>query len=372
MTLPDWQSGPANRWAFQHVDEIVPCLPMSRGTGPVLELNDAPTVVGDWVDDFVEGSFTDGLIVLRGRDVLYERYLNDMTPATRHLLQSVSKSLTSAIVGRYVVDGSLLVHEVISAYIPELEGSAYGDATVRHLLDMLVAVQYDEEYANPDSEVQRHERAGGWRSPLPGDPADTYQFLPTLQKSGEHGRTFAYCSADTDVLAWVLERITGQTFVDLLTSDLWSLLGAEHDAYVSIDSAGFGMASGGICVTLRDLARFGRVVLDDGVGPAGDVVTPAAWLADARRGGDRAAAAASMGTVHPKGSYRNQFWVTGDDHGCFYGVGIYGQYVWMDPVSDVVLAKLSSLPEADSDSDWQEHVEFFARLSHGLRQPAPR
>ena len=367
MTLPDWQSGPANRWAFQHVDEIVPCVPISRGSGPVLALNEAPHPLGDWVDVFVEKSYTDGLLVLHGRDVLYERYLNDMTPTTRHLLQSVSKSLTSAVFGRYVENGSVLVDALASTYVPELAGSAYGDATVRHLLDMTVAVKYDEEYANPDSEVQRHERAGGWRTPLPGDPADTYEFLPTLQKSGEHGRTFAYCSADTEVLAWILERVSGRTFVGLLASDLWTRMGAEDDAYVSVDPAGFGMASGGICVTLRDLARFGRMVLDDGVGPDGAEVTPAAWLADVRGGGDPAAAAGSFGTVHPGGSYRNQFWITGDSHGCFYGVGIYGQYVWMDPASDVVIAKLSSLPVADADADWADHIAFFTRLSHGLR-----
>ena len=86
MTLPDWQSGPANRWAFQHVDEIVPCLPMSRGSGPVLELNEAPQPLGDWVDAFVEESYTDGIIVLRGRDVLVralpERHdADDQAPA---------------------------------------------------------------------------------------------------------------------------------------------------------------------------------------------------------------------------------------------------------------------------------------------------
>lgn len=366
MTIPDWQSGPSNRWSFQHVDEIVPCVALPRGEGPVLELHDAPLPLGPEVGDFLDRSYTDGFIVIRGHDVLYEQYLNGMTATTRHLLQSVSKSMCSAVFGQYVATGVVVVDEPVSRDIPELTDSAYGDATVQQVLDMTVAVRYDESYANPDSEVQTHERVGGWRSAIPGDPVDTYSFLATLKKSGEHGKTFFYCSANTDVLAWVLERVTGRGFADILTTDLWARIGAEHDASVTIDASGFPMANGGINVTLRDLARFGRVLLDRGAGPDAQTVIPTAWIDDTRRGGDRDAAAAEMGNVHPAGSYRNQFWISGDSHGCFYGVGIYGQYVWMDPASDVVVAKMSSLPEADDAAAWAEHVGCFGRLTHGL------
>jgi len=369
MTIPDWQSGPSNRWSFQHVDEIVPSVALSRGQGPVLELVEAPATLGPDADGFLDRSYTDGIIVLRGREVLYERYLNGMTPTTRHLLQSVSKSVCSAVFGQSVGSGAVSVDEPVSRYVPELAESAYGDATVQQVLDMTVAVQYNEDYTNPDSEVQTHERAGGWRSSRPGDPVDTYAFLATLKKSGEHGKTFSYCSANTDVLAWILERVTGRRFADVLATDLWAKIGAEHDASVTVDASGFPMANGGMNVTLRDLARFGRVVLDGGTGPDGQTVVPPGWVADTRRGGDRAAAAESMGDVHPDGSYRNQFWMSGDHHGCFYGIGIYGQYVWMDPASDVVVAKMSSLPEADSDANWAEHVAFFDHLTHGVLAP---
>ena len=119
-------------------------------------------------------------------------------------------------------------------------------------------------------------------------------------------------------------------------------------------------------MTLRDLARFGRVVLDGGIGPEGSILIPPAWIADTRRGGDPAAAAATMAGVHPNGSYRNQFWISGDRRGSFYGVGIYGQYLWLDPAADLVVAKLSSLPAADATGDWVEHLSFFGRLSQGL------
>ncbi len=366
VTLDNWQEGPGNRWAFQHVDELVATAAVSRGAGPVLELSDGGPLVVPGLDDFLERSFTDGLIVMRGHEVVLERYLNGLTPSTRHLLQSVSKSMCSAVVGQYVATGALDVDQTVGHYLPELSGSAYGDATVQQTLDMTVAVQYDETYEDPRSEVQAHERAGGWRTPLDRDPDDTYTFLAGLRQSGDHGRVFQYCSANTDVLAWLVERVAQRPFVDVWSSDLWSRIGAEHDAYVTVDATGFPMANGGMCVTLRDLARFGRVVLSGGIGPGDTPVIPSEWVADIRRGGDPAAAVDSMKDAHPHGSYRDQFWITGDEHGCFYGVGIFGQYVWMNPDTDVVVAKLSSLPDADDTANWVEHVAFFDRVSAGL------
>jgi CubicO group peptidase (beta-lactamase class C family) len=278
----------------------------------------------------------------------------------------VSKSMCSAVFGRYVASGQVSVDATVGQYLPELIGSAYGGATVQQVLDMTVAVRYVEDYEDLDSEVAEHERVGGWRAARDGDPPDTYSFLAKLQASGEHGKVFSYCSANTEVLAWLLERVTGQPFARLLTTDLWAQIGAEFDASVTVDRAGFPMASGGINVTLRDLARFGRVILDGGIGPNGGSVIPADWIADTRRGGDPDAASDSLGVVHPGGSYRNQFWISADADGCFYGVGIYGQYVWMNPATDVVIAKVSSLPLADDDGVWAEHVAFFDGLSHGV------
>ena len=105
-------------------------------------------------------------------------------------------------------------------------------------------------------------------------------------------------------------------------------------------------------------------LLDGGVDPDGGSVIPGEWIIDTRRGGDPNAASESLGAVHPGGSYRNQFWISADADGCFCGIGIYGQYVWMNPTSDVVIAKVSSLPLADDDDAWAEHVAFFDDLSH--------
>ena len=265
--------------------------------------------------------------------------------------------------GQFVASGAIDVGALVAHYLPELADSAFGDATVQQVLDMTASVQFDEAYDDPSSEVQTQDRVAGWRTPRSGDPVDSYAFLATLRKAGPHGVLFSYCSANTDVLAWILERVTGRPYGELLSANLWAQLGAEHDGFVTVDRSGFPMANAGVCGTLRDLARFGRMVLDGGTGPQGMAVVPQDWIADIRRGGDPTAAAGAMGGVHPMGSYRNQFWISGDADGSFYATGIHGQYVWMNPNADMVVVKLSSLPEADSPEDWAQHIEFFEKLA---------
>ena len=239
VNLDNWQEGPANRWAFQHVDALMRTTDISRGTMPVREFADERQPVPTEFDDFLLQTCTDGLLVLKGSTVVIEHYANAMEASTRHLLMSVSKSLCSAIFGQYVATGAINCNDQVSHYVPELEGSAYSDATVQQVLDMTAAVQFDETYVDPKSDVQTQDRVAGWRSPLPGDPVDSYAFLATLQKSGVHGEVYEYCSANTDVLAWILERVSGSRYAELLTSKLWSRLGAEYDAYVTVDNSGF-------------------------------------------------------------------------------------------------------------------------------------
>jgi len=363
ITADSWQEWPHNRWAFHHIDEVLRTAVVPRGKGPELELTDGVPLDVPGLDDELRARSTDALLVLRGCEIRLERYLNGMQRDTRHLLMSVSKSLTSAVFGQYVARGEIDVHKPVAAYVEALAASAYGDATVQQTLDMTVAVAYDETYDDPDSEVQRHDRSALWRTRRPGDPSGVREFLTTLRKDGEHGRVFRYCSANTDVLAWILEELTGRPFSELLATDLWAPLGAEADAVATVDAEGFVYANAGICTTLRDLARFGRMVLDGGVGAYGHPVVPRAWIDDVRKGGVPGTDVSAMPASLPNGSYRNQFWLSGDEHGCFFGVGIYGQYVWMNPMTDTVVATFSALPTADDDAAFAAHVDLLHRLS---------
>jgi 6-aminohexanoate-oligomer exohydrolase len=360
MTLDNWFTSQANRWSFLHVDEIVATTVVSRGEGPVLTLTDGEAAIVPGLDEFLERSCTDGFLVLRGREMVIERYFNELEPSTPHLLMSVSKSLCSAVVGQYVASGQIDVDALVPHYLPELADTAYGDATVQQVLDMTISVATDDSYDDVST------RVAGWSTPRPGDPADTYALIATLRRAGEHGRTFAYFNNNTDVLAWMLERTSGRGYADVLARDLWSRIGAEHDAYVTVDSAGFPCTYGGVCATLRDLARFGRAVLDGALPGHGHGLIPAGWIADIRRGGNKEVADEFLGGLHPDGSYRNQFWNPGDERGSFYAAGAHGQYVWMDATADVVIAKLSTLPEAADMDDWRQHIAFFEALCRTL------
>ena len=364
MTADSWQEWPHNRWAYQHIDEVLTTATVSRGSGPVWALSGGDSLELPELERELEGLSTDGLLVIRGREIVVERYLNGMTPSTRHLLQSVTKSMCGVVVGRLVEAGTIDVSAPLSVYVPALRGSAYADATVQQALDMTVAVEYDETYQDPESEVSRHDRSSGWKAPREGESGTISDFLTTLRKNGEHGRVWQYCSANPDVLAWVLEEVSGLRFPELWSRELWAPMGAEFDSFMTVDSDGFSLASGGGCVTLRDLARFGRLFLEDGVGADGSQVIPRSWIADVMNGRDSHADFTTMpASMGSNAAYRDQVWRTGDDDGCFFGVGIYGQYVWINPATDTVVAKLSSAPEADDEAAFDAHRGLLERLS---------
>jgi 6-aminohexanoate-oligomer exohydrolase len=376
VTAASWQEGPMNRWSFQHATELVPSAVVSRGDGPILPLGEAPEDLdgivleevecASTVGAFLDQTYTDGFLVLKGGRIVLERYFNGMRPDSRHLLMSVSKSLCGILVGGFVESGAVDLEATVATYVPELWDSTYGEATISQLLDMTASVEFDEDYANPDSEVQAQDRAAGWRPRRIEDPESSYEFLRALSPKGEHGRAFQYCSATTDVLAWVLERATGRRYPELLSDALWSRVGAEYDGFITVDQAGFAFANGGMSVSLRDLARLGLLVL--GGGAFGDHrVCSNDWVARIRAGADPGLMAGTdFARAYPAGSYRAQWWNTGGEGSAFFAVGIYGQFLWIDPAADVVIVKLSSLPNALDPGITRDHHHAFAGVVAAL------
>ena len=241
---------------------------------------------------------------------------------------------------------------------------------MQDLLDMRAGTRFDESYDNPEADVRTYERVYLWR-PDNGDPrpADALGYFATLQNDGPHGGPFRYRSILTDVLAWVIERAAGARLHELIARELWQPMGAEFDAEITVDAHGNPMADGGICASLRDLARFGQLYLRRGwPGPA---VVPAGLDRRHDPGAHRTARRRSpRGTApgYPPGAhYRNCWWVWRPDVPFYQASGINGQNVFVHVPSQTVVAKLSTWPTAASDSAAERAAVAVLAISNALQ-----
>jgi CubicO group peptidase (beta-lactamase class C family) len=361
VTLGNWQEPPFNRWAFQHIRELIPTARISRGDGRPRPLAQAERDLsglrfrsGDrelTVGEMLAETYTDGFLVLHRGRIVTEQYFNGMSPGTPHLLMSVSKSVVSSVAGVLAGAGDLDVSAQVEKIVPELTGTSFQGATVQHLLDMRAGTHFDESYDNPESDVRTYERVYLWRPDGPElRPADALAYYATLHNDGEHGGPFRYRSILTDVLGWVLERAAGQRLHELIARLIWQPMGAEFDAEITVDGHGNAMADGGICATLRDLGRFGLLFAAGGRAARRYQVVPTAWIGDTIVGapdGPAAFTAAGDAPGFPPGAhYRNCWWVREPSVPLFHASGINGQNVFVHVPSQTVVAKLSTWPTA--------------------------
>ncbi len=387
ITLDNWFIGEPVSWSFKNIGQLIPCAEAYRGTGPASPIPQSETAFDpagikyqdhqqkEWtIGGMLSHTHTDGLLILHKGQIVYELY-DGMAPHQRHLLQSVSKSFTACLAGILIGQGELDPAKPIAHYLPEYGRSAYGGATLQQVLDMTAAIGYTEEYEDMSSDVNVHTIAGGWYGPkikaaAPADvPESLYEYLPTLTKYADfkHGEKFHYVSANTDVLGILLERIGGKPFTQLFEEHIWQWMGADENAAMTVDPWGCAFPCGGFNVTLRDLGRFGLLCLGDGY-YNGRQIVPAAFFADIKQNGSEEAfrKGGDYANTFPHAAYRNQFWKTGNANGAFFGVGIHGQYVYIDPTAEVVIAKLSSHPRPLVEGNSEITLLGFAAIVEGL------
>lgn len=384
VTVENWLDPAHLPWSFTHMGELFPTDRLGRGTGPVagfdreiLDLGSLTVDIGggdSTVSEILAAANTDAWAVVHRGTVVAEEYGPHMSAETPHLLMSVSKSVLSLVLATLIEDGTIGLEDTIGELIPALASSGYGDARVTDVFDMRTGIRFSEEYLDPESEVRRLDEAVGWAPLQPGHPSTLADFLPTLDKETEHGGPFVYRSADTDVLGWLIESATGRRYAEVATERLWSVLGAEHDAFLTVDPAGLGMFDGGTSSTLLDLARFGHVLLRQGRSLTGSRIVSPEWVEDLFTGGpdsEAAFAAGPYGSEFPGGKYRRQFWSANADRDLICGVGIHGQLLYIDRARDVVAVRFASqaLP-VDHDSDTLVHAAFatIAESVSGLRR----
>jgi CubicO group peptidase (beta-lactamase class C family) len=381
VTLANWRLPPFNRWAFRNVRQILPTAAIPRGEAAGTSFRRSEREIGEitfqapdgkeWsIGRMLGATFTDGILALRRGRILAERYDGGFLPETPHILMSVSKSIAGLLAGILVERGQLDPEAPVLRYIPEAAGSAYGDCTLRHVLDMTVSTDFVEDYVATTGDFARYRVATGW-NPV-ADPAtagDLRGFLTTMRRgSGAHGAVFHYVSANSDLLGWILERASGRPFAQLMSEDLWRPLGAEFDAYITVDRLGAARSAGGVCVTLRDLARFGEMMRLNGMA-GGNPIAPSWWVDDIRQNGDAEAwRRGDLTSQLPLERYRSKWYSLGDGRGSFCAIGIHGQWLYVDPASEVVLAKLSSQPVAADEAMDRLTLAGLAALARGLAE----
>lgn len=355
VTLANWMTKPFNEWAFRNVRQVLPTANIrrsARSSQLPASLGDLGHITFEGIDgkpttlrDAVGQLEIDGLLVLHKGKTVWELYEHGHAPHMQHIVFSVTKSFAGTLVGILADTGKLDPDEPVTKYLPEAKESAYGSARIQHLLDMNVGIVFKEDYEAKDGDVARYRRAAGWGLndkvgfPSPG----LREYLMSLKPSGEgHGETFHYVSPNTDTLGWIIERACGKSLADAVQEYIWDPLGAEEDAYIGVDPHSFGRAAGGLCVTLRDLARFGEMMRNNGVA-AGKQVVPRWWINDIQKNGN--AAAWQRGgylSLFPNGNYRNKWYTVELGRPAFCGIGIHGQYLYIDPEAEMVIVRQSS------------------------------
>jgi CubicO group peptidase (beta-lactamase class C family) len=354
VTLANWRKPPFSAWGFRNVRRLIPTANIAA-SGPAIALETSPSEIGHigftghdghptTVGQALRATQTDAFVVLRRGRITAEWYGDGMSATTPHIVFSVSKSICGALAGILGQRGLLDPDDRVIEYIPELASSVYGGCTIRHLLDMAVGIAFSEDYDDPRGDVARYRHAAGW-DPLPAGeaPIDLRSFLSQQKPDGNrHGELFHYVSTNTDVLGWVCERACDQPYADILSEYLWTPLGAERDAYITVDARDAMRAAGGICVAPRDLARFGEMIRRRGV-TNGRQVVPGAWIDDINERGDPEAWAASeFADIFPQASYRSQWYRIDRTKGVLVAFGIHGQWIYIHPEAELVIVRMAS------------------------------
>lgn len=369
ITQPDsnYFSFPKLRWSVCHLREFLPTEEISRGIGAPVPLDyPSPAQFAEMrqqIDDItfmpmngdkamtweesLYANYTDGMLILHKGQVVYERYFGCLEEDGKHAIMSMTKSITGLLgqilVAEGVLDDTLLVRDVI----PEIGDSAFATATVREVMDMTTGVKYSEDYSDPNADIWLYSAAA---SPLP-KPADYtgpngyWEYLQQVAPDGNHGDAFHYKTINSDMLGWIISRVTGKSVTDLASERLWTRMGAEQDAYQTVDGKGVPFAGGGVTAGLRDLGRLGQLMLNGGE-INGQRLFPAEVVSAISAGGDQSKFA-GFPTI-PNGSYTSQWWVFHNDHGAYAARGVHGQTIYVDPTAEMVLVRLASFPRAQN------------------------
>lgn len=350
--------------AFRVMHDVVPSNTIAAGDNPmILEVGDTlPStfqVAGAplSIDEYMDQQRLAGLVILQDGKIRMEEYRRDFSKDERWTSFSVAKSLVSTMVGAAIKDGLIKsIDDPLTDYIPELTGSGYDGVTVKQLLTMTSGVRWNEDYADPKSDVAL------FNGTLPVDGMDPIiVYMKTLESEAEPGTRWQYNTGETNLIGVLVAKATGKTISEYLSEKVWQPYGMSQDAEWLLNEG--GKEIGGCCIsaTVRDYALFGQFAMNGGkIGETS--VVPDGWFEKA------GVKQADIGV--PGRGYGYQWWTF--DDGSFAGQGIFGQGIFIDPARKLVIASNGNWPSATPDEQGSQRIAFFEAVKAyvGAEPPA--
>lgn len=342
---------------FRALDRL-PVLSKSRvieAGGDVYPLPDgAPLDVGVDVDAYMASQHAAALVIVHNGKVRLEKYGLDFGPEGRWTSFSVAKSFTSTLVGAAIQDGYIKsIDDMVSDYIPDLKGSAYDNVTIRQLLTMTSGVAWNEDYADPNSDVARFNS----HKAEPGVDV-TVSYMRQLPAEAEPGTKWVYKTGETNLIGVLASSAANKPLAQYLSEKVWKPFGMQQDATWLLGSTGHEISGCCVQAATRDYARFGLFMLGGGIA-GGEQVLPDGWIAEATT---------KQADINRPGSgYGFQWWTL--DDGAYIAQGIFGQGIFIDPNRQLVIASNGNWPQATDNqggTQGKERLAFYRQVQQAI------
>lgn len=327
---------------FRNIDNLFPTRVIERS------LN-APAISEDLVDlstlryevdgkeytlkDFIALPSAKGMVIFKDGKLITEAYAPEHNKDVLWVSFSVTKSVTSMLIGAAIKDGYInSVDDLVTDYLPQLKGSAYDGVTIKNILQMSSGIQWNEDYSDADSDVSKAGALNG---------IALLNYLKALPRAHAPGTQFNYNTAESNLIGELLRSAVGNNATVYLQEKIWQPFGMTSDAVWLLDRPN-GVETGGCCITatLRNYAQLGQFALNELKQPK---VLPDDWM--------QASTTASATSKR----YGYQWWL--DKKGRFFAAsGIFGQSITVVPALNLVIAKHANTPKAAGDSTYRRHA----------------
>ena len=377
ISLNNWRNHPYNRVAFSNIEEILPVSIIKKGKNSIsfrYKSQDLSSFTflnkykeNQSVIDFLERNYVDMFLVIKRGNIVFEWFFKSKFKNKQHILFSVSKSITALVTALLIENKLIDENKNLTFYIPEIKNSAYEGGTIRNLLDMSISSDFKEEYLDNSGLFNLYREATGFNPRSSKTKIGLKEFLKLMPKSERlHGSKYQYCSPNTDLLGWIIERITNKKFSEFFSREIYQKCNPNYDAFVTLDHENSPRTAGGICMSVEDLGKIAelvrckgalenqQIIKENTISNLIDYDNQFNWLS------------IEQGNLFPEGSYRSQWYQTGLPNKEIYASGIHGQKVWIDRKNEISIVALSSRKQPLSPSFERNFSIFCSEICKNI------